>query len=313
MDLFRIALFCFVATLFVLIVAFRYISSRQQIRIRLTSFADESSRDGTAGLRGIIKQLGVYFESVSWAKKKEDLMMQAGIPFRGSEFMVISVGAAVLGAALLLVFARGNLWLVVPGGLLAFHIPTFIVNRRVKKKQALLNEQLPTTLIMMANALRSGYSYLQAIELVSKEMPAPISEEFSFVLKEMNLGIGTEDALTNMVKRVNTPDLDLTVTAFLIQRQVGGNLAELLDTIAATIRGRIKMKERIGTLTAQGKLSGIVLSLLPIFLGIVVYLLNPEYMTVFFNHPAGRVIIGVGLFFQLVGIFWMKKIVNIDV
>jgi tight adherence protein B len=249
---------------------------------------------------------------VSWAKKQDYLLVQASIPFTGAEFMVISLGMAGLGALLLMMTIGGIAGFII-GAAVGFYIPTIIVKSKIKQKQKLVNEQLPATLTLMANSLRSGYSYMQAIDLVSMEMPYPIGEEFGIIIKEINLGISTEDAFTNLVKRVNTEDLDLVVTAFLIQRQVGGNLAELLDTIAQTIRERVTMKQKIGALTAQGKISAIVLCMLPIAMGLFLYIINPEYLLSFINHIIGKLAIGAGLVLMGIGIVWMQKIVDIDV
>lgn len=311
-----IAIYGFVITLLVVLVVFRYLMGRRQIKERLNIFSGPATDDSASGegVRGVIKNLGTHFEAVSWAIQKEELLMQAGIHFRGSEFLVISLGAAMSGTVLLLLLLGLSNWLLaLVGGALAFNLPTVIVKQKIRKKQALLNEQLPNALTTMANSLRSGYSYLQAMDLISKEMPYPISEEFGFVVKEMNLGITTEEALTNLVKRVNTDDLDLTVTAFLIQRQVGGNLAELLDNIANTIKERVKMKDRISALTAQGKMSGWVLGLLPVIVIAALYFIQRDYIVSFLVDPRGRVAIGIGLVAQLCGAFWIKKIVDIDV
>jgi len=154
---------------------------------------------------------------------------------------------------------------------------------------------------------------MRAIDLVSKEFAEPLGSEFAVILEETNLGITTEEAFNNLAKRVHTDDVDLTVTAFLIQRQVGGNLAELLDNIAATIRGRVRMKGKIKTLTAQGKASAFVLCSLPFVVGVLMFLLNDEYMRSFFSHQLGMWMIGLGVLGQIVGIFWMRKIINIDV
>lgn len=307
-----IVLYAFLATFLVLYVLIRYVLSKQHLQERLGLMVEDNVKR-PSGLRSVISQLAAYCESVAWAKKHDHLLLQADIAFTGSEFMVISLGTALCGGLLLAALSGGNLPIIVLGGVMGFYAPTLLARRRIKKKQELLNEQLAPALTMMANSLRSGYSYMQAIDLVSKEMPYPIGDEFNIVVKEMNLGISTEDAFANLVRRVNTDDLDLTVTAFLIQRQVGGNLAELLDNITNTVRNRINMKQRIKSLTAQGKMSGIVLCLLPVAIGMIMYGLNPEYFRSFFSDPTGKIMITVGLIMMGVGIVWMRKIVCIEV
>lgn len=315
MDL-KIVLYAFVIVFIILIVGFRYLWSQQRIEERLTKLADKSDTEAPIAVkeqkvREVIKRASVYFESCTWAIKQEDLLIQARIPFRGSEFMVISIAVAVLSAALVLVFTRVWWGALIVGGS-GFYIPTIIMKRRIKKRLSLFNEQLPMALTLMANSMRSGYSYLQAIDLVAKEMPNPLGEEFGLLLEEMNLGVNTEDAFGNLVKRVKLVDLDLTVTAFLIQRQVGGNLAELLDNIGKTIRDRLKMRDRISALTAQGTLSGAILCLLPVAIGIFIFVTNPTYITGFIIHPLGKVLIGFAVLLQAVGIFWMRKVIDIE-
>lgn len=313
-----IALYTFVITFFLLLVFFRYSWSRQKIRERFTHLVDASiegkqNRNQDKGLYSMVRKFSCYFESTSWARQKESLLMQAGIPFRGSEFIVVSLGLTGLSLIVFFVLTGGNLWVTISGGILAFFIPAVIISIKIKKRRALFNEQLPDALTLMANSMRSGYSYMRAIDLVSKEFAEPLGPEFKMVLEETNLGIKTEEAFNNLAKRVNTDDVDLTVTAFLIQRQVGGNLAELLDNISATIRARVVMKEKIKTLTTQGKVSAFVLCSLPFVVGIAMFLLNDQYMKTFLSQQLGLWMIGLGVLGQVVGILWMRKIVNIEV
>lgn len=310
-----IAFYAFTITLFILIVVFRYIGGRYNIKGRLASAGEVANVDHEIKVPVVhrfIKKTSIYFESSSWAIKQEELLIQAGIPLQGAEFMVVSLAIALFSMLVILVVTKA--WvLAMIGGLLAFMIPTVVVKMKIKRKQKMLNTQLPTVLTLMANSMRSGYSYMQAIDLVAKEVPDPLGGEFALLLKEINLGITMEEAFSNMVKRVNMDDFDLVVTAFLIQRQVGGNLVELLDKISATIRGRITMRGRINTLTAQGKMSGLVLCLLPVVLGVAIYLVNGEYMTTLFNHPIGKMMMLLALGLQVMGIWWMRKVIDIDV
>ena len=310
-----IAFYVFSITLFILIVVFRYVWGKQNIKGRLTSVAEvENASHGvkTPVLQQFIKKTSIYFESSPWAMKQEELLVQAGIPLQGEEFMVVSLMVAMVSMLTLLLLTKAWLFAII-GGILVFLLPTFIVKMKIKRRQKMLNTQLPTALTLMANSMRSGYSYMQAINLVSKEVPNPLGGEFSLLLKEINLGITVEEAFSNMVKRVNMDDFDLVVTAFLIQRQVGGNLVELLDNIGATIRNRITMRGRINTLTAQGKMSGIILCLLPVILGTVIYIVNGEYMMPLFNHPIGKMMMIVAIGLQAIGILWMRKVIDIDV
>ena len=177
----------------------------------------------------------------------------------------------------------------------------------------LFNRQLGDALIIIANSLRTGYSFMQAMDMVAREMKPPISSEFSRTVKEMNLGTTTEIALGNMAKRIDSEDLDLVFTAVLIQRQVGGNLSEVLDNIARTIRERVRIRGEIRTLTAQGRMSGLIVGLLPVAMGFVIYLLNPEYIRVLFSHPIGRLMLIAATVSQVIGIILIRRIVDIEI
>ncbi|MBC8014156.1 MAG: type II secretion system F family protein [Sporomusaceae bacterium] len=264
------------------------------------------------GWRMKIRNMSKHFESLQWFRLIEHKLIQAGLPIRGAEFMAICLGVAVMYAIIFLVFS-GSIPLCLMGGVMGFGMPFLILNLKINKRRKAFNDQLGDTIVLIANALRTGYSFMQAIEMVSREMPKPIGEEFARVLKEMNLGITTEDALNNMAKRVNSEDLDLVITAVLIQRQVGGNLAVVLDSIANTIRERIKIKGQIRTLTAQGKISGLIIGMLPLVIGGVIYLLNPTYMSILFVHPMGKMALAAGVASQFIGMMVIRKIINIDI
>ena len=182
------------------------------------------------------------------------------------------------------------------------------------------NKQLPDTITLIANALRAGSSFLQAIELVVRESRPPISTEFGRVIREVNLGLPFEQALENMVRRVRSDDLELMATAISIQHQVGGNLAEILDSIAYTIRERVRIKGEIRTLTAQQRLSGYVVGFLPIALAGFLFVAAPGFMDPMFLNPpavlglpAGVVILIFGGFMMFIGFMFIRKIVDIEV
>jgi tight adherence protein B len=207
------------------------------------------------------------------------------------------------------------------GGLLGFAVGNFIgccmpllfLRIKIKRRAKAFNDQLGDTLILIANALRTGYSFMQAIEMVAREMLPPISAEFGRTLKEMNLGIQTETAMNNMAMRVDSDDLDLVITAVLIQRQVGGNLAEVLESIAGTIRERIRIKGEIRTLTAQGRMSGVIISLLPVALLVALKLINPGYIDLLFTNQVGQMMLGIAIFGQILGVMAIQRIVNIKI
>ena len=265
------------------------------------------------GIRRLLRSFGRYLESPRWDLSLEMRMLRAGLPLRSGEFIVLCFASATLLAMLFLLLGGGQLVAGVTGAVAGFFFPFILVNMKIARRMKAFNSQLGDALILIANSLRTGYSFMQASDMVAQEMRPPISSEFSRAVKEMNLGVTIEDALGNLGKRINSEDLDLVLTAVLIQRQVGGNLSEVLDNIARTIRERVRIRGEIRTLTAQGRISGIIVSLLPVVLGLVIYLLNPEYVKLLFVHPFGKIMLGVAGLGQVIGIIVIRRIVDIEV
>jgi tight adherence protein B len=190
------------------------------------------------------------------------------------------------------------------------------VLRSQKKRLAMFDHQLGDMLNLVVNGLRAGYSTLQAMEAVSKELPAPISDEFYRVVQEMQLGLSMDEALDHLIRRIDSEDLDLVITAITIQREVGGNLAEILDVISFTIRERVRIKGEIAALTAQGRATAWVISALPILLMLLLYLLNRPYMMQFFNpetRNCGIPILLLAGIMVVSGFAITQKIVKIDI
>jgi tight adherence protein B len=195
-------------------------------------------------------------------------------------------------------------------------LPRLYVKRQQAVRLQKFNDQLPDMLNLMVNGLRAGYSNMMAMEAVSKELPPPISDEFRRVVREMQLGITMEDALANLLRRIPSADLDLIITAMNIQREVGGNLAEILDIISYTIRERIRIKREIETLVAQVLYSGRILALMPIGLALFLYTFNPDYMGQFFlpqNRICGIPMLTCGGLMIIAGYFAMNKVADIEV
>ncbi|MFZ5626160.1 MAG: type II secretion system F family protein [Bacillota bacterium] len=272
----------------------------------------EKKERPTLSWKEFINQGAKLFAAREIAKKWEAEMIKANIPLRGEEFVFINLLTTVGGGLVGWLLARN-----ISGGiillLLGFLLPRLLVNSRKAKRVHMFDNQLGDALLVMSNSLRAGFSFLQAMDMVSREMPAPISEEFARALREMSLGTTTEEALEKMTQRVESEDLDLVVTAVLIQRQVGGNLSEVLESIANTIRERVRIKGEIKTLTAQGRISGMIISLLPVAVGGFIFLINPSYMMPLFTSPLGWSLIIGGLVSQGIGMLIIKKIINIKV
>ena len=235
-------------------------------------------------------------------------MQQADWPILGSEFQVIlAVLSVVAGVLTLLITWKFSMFIMAVA--LTPLIGVAYMKLHISRRQAAFMNQLGDTLIMVSNALRAGFSFLQAMEYISHEMQAPIGVEFQKVVNEMNLGSTLETALENMNKRVESKDFDLVVTAVLIQRQVGGNLSQVLDSISNTINERIRMRREVLSLTAQGRLSGLIVGLLPF--GMVALAISPTYFDPLTESPTGRLMIGAACFLEFLAAVAIRRIVDI--
>ncbi len=259
-----------------------------------------------------LQRAGYWLQQIQHNKRMDLKMQQADWPLLGSEYEVMLGLFGGLCAVITLAATLEPLFalLAFVGGVLA---GLLFLNIYIKRRQKAFTTQLGDMLIMVANALRAGFSFMQAFELIAKEMDAPIGREVQKVVNEVNIGVDVETALDNMQKRVNSPDFELVVTAVVIQRQVGGNLAQILDTISDTINNRVRMRREIMTLTAQGRASGVVLALMPIAVGGIMSVVNPGYLTPLFTEPLGRMAIVVGIIMEIIGYLVIRRIVDIKV
>jgi tight adherence protein B len=182
-----------------------------------------------------------------------------------------------------------------------------------KRRLKSFNDQLGDALNLMVNSLRAGYSVLQAMEVISHEMPAPISEEFGRVVLELQLGVDFDTSIANLLRRIPSDDMDLVSTAMSVQREVGGNLAEVLDSISFTIRERVRIKGEVSAMTAQGQMTGYVVTALPFGITVIVSLINPQFMEPLFTETCGYIMLGVALVLIVLGYLAIQKIVNIEV
>lgn len=248
---------------------------------------------------------------------------RSDIKLRVSEYLIFVVISAFAVAFLAYVLFGGNILLTILGFILGLRLPRMYIGLVATRRIRAFDSQLSDTLNMWVNALRSGYSVLQAMEAIATELPPPVSKEFERVVQEVRLGLSLSQALANMYRRVPSDDLDLVITAVNINREVGGNLSEVLDNISFTIRERVRIKGEIRTLTAQGRISGIIISLLPIVLSLVLYAINPAYVSQLWIReepfivpgvfPCGWLVIGLSLFMIGLGAMAIRKIVDIEV
>lgn len=262
-------------------------------------------------LKHLLTLLG-RFAPRRWSKGLDLELIRGNIPLKGGEFLVLQAFLTVLffliGFMLTQKIYVGILFSIA-GGVL----PRVWLKSAQKKKRRQFDNQLADALLILANSLRAGFSLLQAMEMVSQEMPNPISGEFHLALREMTYGTDTETALIHLSERVGSDVLDLLVTAMLIQRQAGGNLAEVLLNIHATIQDRLRIQQEIKTLTAQGRMSGYIIAALPFGIAAVLSVLNPSYLSVLFSNPIGWAMLAGGLTSQFIGFLIIRKIIAIEV
>lgn len=296
-------------------------ASSQERRLVATRLRRIASRDiRNEGPKAARQRVEPWRRLLAWAGRlslarrlgrlADKKLEEADVLLRGEEFVVLILASTIitwLVAFTITLNPAGSLVL----GLTAATLPLFALGAARTKRLSSFNAQIGDALAIMANSLRSGFSFLQSMDMVRKELPDPIKKEFTRTLKEISLGTSTEEALENMARRVNSEDLDLVVTAVLIQKQVGGNLSEVLDNIAETIRDRMRIKREIRTLTAQGRISGLIIGLLPLILGGFMIVVRPSYVMELFSSRLGLTMLTVAVTGELAGLLIIRKIVDI--
>lgn len=255
-------------------------------------------------------------EHYSWGSGLSKQLARADLKLKVGEYIAVMLIASSAVAMIFWMLGGRSPVVAAVGAVIGFFIPRIYVNMQQGKRLLKFNDQLSDMLNLMVNGLRAGYSTMQAMEAVSKELPSPISDEFRRVVQEMQLGISMERALDNLLIRIPSPDLDLVVTAVNVQREVGGNLAEILDTISHTIRERVRIKGEIRVLTSQVMYSGRFLSIMPLFLFAGLYLMNRTYFMIFFapeTRLIGILALSVAVILIIAGYFVMTRIATIEV
>ncbi|HEU4964812.1 MAG TPA: type II secretion system F family protein [Bacilli bacterium] len=264
---------------------------------------------------GFVNKLSERLEEVEVLKERQEgvkeFLRQAGVQLTPTELIYL---VGLLFAAPLVfgvVIGRPGVGLLF--GMFGGYSPFLYMRLKVRRRRKAFDNQLSDTLTIMSNSLKSGYSFLQAVQMIAGDMAAPIAEEFERMLREIRMGIPTEEALQSLNARVQSQDFDLIVTAIIIQKQVGGNLAEILDNIQDTIRERVRIQGEIKAMTAQGRFSALIFMVLPLGLGALLYTINPEYIGRLFHSPIGWGMLGVALIGQIIGGLFINKIVKIEV
>jgi tight adherence protein B len=312
-----------VFVLFLLIVGaiFAITSERSLVEERLGRFLedDRAQPEKEAGGSVITEWLNRRVAKSSMGDRVARELARADLKFKVAEYYALVFMATVVTAILAYIIQPIFVSAII-GAVIGFFIPRFYVKRQQTVRLNKFNDQLSDMLNLMVNGLRAGYSVMQALEAVSRELPAPISDEFHRVVQEMQIGIPMEKALDNLLRRIPSDDLDFVITAINVQREVGGNLSEILDNISFTIRERVRIKGEIRVMTAQVRTSGAVLSLIPVFLAIALWFVSPEYIGSFFTESSvlpqplcGIIAVVVIIGMIVSGYFVMMKIADIEV
>jgi tight adherence protein B len=255
-------------------------------------------------------------ERSSWGERVARDLARADLKIKPGEYLALFVITIIGGGFIAWIVGGKDIISAGIGAVVGFFLPRMYVRRQQSRRLIRFNEQLADMLNLMVNGLRAGYSTMQAMEAVSKELPAPICDEFRRVVQEMQIGISMENSLANLLRRIPSEDLDFVITAINVQREVGGNLAEILDVISYTIRERVRIKGELRVLTAQVMVSGKILAFMPIALVGVLWFINKEYIMEFFsakNGICGYIALGAAGLLIVVGYFIMTRIANIEV
>jgi tight adherence protein B len=262
---------------------------------------------------------GSLFSNMLSGKLTEHLALQlerADLNISPSEFVMLRFALAFV-AFVVPLFVVGTsatgVLVALVAALIGYNLPKWYLKRRRKSRVAKLNAQLPEALTMISNSLKAGFGLLQALNVASDQMSHPISTELARTIHEMNIGSSAEESLSALSERSGSYDLDIVVTAILVQRTVGGNLGEILDTVAETMRERIRIRGEIATLTGQQMLTGVVIGLLPVVLAVGFQVLSPGYINPLFNTLVGKVMLAIAVVLETVGIMIIQRILNIEV
>jgi tight adherence protein B len=292
-------------------------SERSLVEERLGRYLEDEQQqevEKAAGRNAATEWLNKRVASSSMGDRVSRELARADLKFKVAEyFALVFISTFVTG--LLAYIIQPFIPSILIGAVIGFFLPRFYVKRQQTVRLNKFNDQLADMLNLMVNGLRAGYSTMQALEAVSRELPSPISDEFRRVVQEMQIGIPMDKSLENLLRRIPSDDLDFVVTAINVQREVGGNLSEILDTISFTIRERVRIKGEIRVMTASVRTSGAVLSLIPVFLSLALWFVSPDYIGAFFDRGplCGWLAVGTIVGMIASGYFVMMKIADIEV
>ncbi len=292
---------------------------KKRVRDRLQdviALGDDYNNAKTVILRDMnlstVPFLNEILQHSAWARRLDTLLVQGDIPLRLGSFIALIL---LLGAAGIYVtaFMFGQPLAALPVGLVLASLPIFYARNRKHKRIRRFERQFPDALDMLTNALRAGMALSGAIQVVAEESPDPVGKELAILYEENRLGMDTKEALRKLAERVDSAEVHLFVTAVIMHRETGGNLAEILEGTADVIRDRFRILGDVRSMTGQARLSGLILTVLPLVIAAVVMVVAPDYLKIFISDPVGRYFIVLAVLLQVVGFFMMRRIVNIKV
>ena len=290
---------------------------RKKIRKRLKTFSSGKNNDGLPDilqkkLLSDVPFLNKILLRIPGPKQLDRLLQQANVQYRLGVFILLTIILALTGFfAGFLITGNYALSIIIAPALAG--IPFFYLCLKKKKRMEKFQRQLPEGLELIARSLKAGHSFPSGMKLAADEFDDPLGPEFDETLNEINFGVSVPDALKNLTDRIDCPDLKFFVISVILQRETGGNLAEIIESLAYIIRERFKLFGKVKILAAEGKLSAIILVAIPFLLIIVLRFMNPDYINTLFSEPAGRIMSGMAAFMMALGILVMKKMVNIKV
>jgi tight adherence protein B len=285
---------------------------------QLRSLANEpigGSGQGSGVFRSAVMQspwLRPIISRVPQLQDAEILLQQAAVSWTLQTLFMLSIGMAAGLGSMTLILTRSA-----PMGLMATvlgaMLPTMYIRRKRTKRLNAFEEFLPEAIDLVGRALRAGHPLSAGFKMAADDGPEPVAGEFRRVFEEQRFGLPLQDSLLSLTDRINLVDVRILVTAILIQREVGGNLAEILDNLASVVRARFTIRRQIRVYTAQGRMTGYLLSALPIIIFSILYMLNPQYMSILFTDPIGKILIVAAITMQLMGFLWIRKIIKIEI
>ena len=293
-------------------------TTRSEVRRRLEAIVLRKPEDDVMPSllkQDILSEIPIFNKvlyRIALARRAETFLDQADVKLRVGVFFLILAVLFVLGLLLGILFHRGILFGLALS-IIFTAIPFIYLFDKRRKRLNKFTLQFPDALDMIARSLRAGHSFTSAMQVVYQEMPDPVSKVFRIAYDEQNLGLSLPESLDNMTKRINSLDLSFFVTAVNIQRETGGNLAEIFEKIGTTIRERFKILGQVKIYTAQGKLSGYILTAIPLFLAFMIWVISPEYIEVLFKTTIGMYMIAAAIALQIIGFFVIRKIINIRI